>query len=395
MAERNAAVGTILIGKQTNPTTVVTPTIATPYYSQSMDTQFHDMSDEPAFGNRFKRFQTLQGIRSHTGSVTVMAEPNTIAYWLDMLATKTSTTGANPYTHTFGQSITVDPNPYTMDIILGSQVIRFFGVQASKTAFGWNGQKMELTNDLSALGSFYGREIASVATNVITLKTDYDPNPTIGLVASDLVAVKKVDGSVSTNFTVTSFTPTTVTLSATAAAFSAGDMLVLRAPTPTLAVLTPFLWPKTQFYFAADAATALTNSATLSNQVRLDAGTQIDLMNEFDGNEGEPRSGGFDPASLIRARYDLSVKIKKYFDLPEDIKYWNSLQKRSLLMRSFSGSTNQYELRVIINNMTYADVKIPSASGAAIYEEITGQPNYDTTDGQGFNVVAINTVATV
>ncbi len=80
MAERNAAAGYMALGKQTLATTAVTPALYTPYYSQDLDTNFNMISDEPVYGNKFKRFQTLRGLRSHTGSLTVMAEPNTAGY---------------------------------------------------------------------------------------------------------------------------------------------------------------------------------------------------------------------------------------------------------------------------------------------------------------------------
>lgn len=390
MAEQNAALGYAGLGLETTKGTAVTPTVYCPYYSQSLGTSTNYMSDEPVYGNKFKRYQTLQGLRHHGGSLTVMAEPNTAALWHNMLATKASTSGSNPYTHTFGASAT-DPKSYTLDVSYGSQVGRFFGVEASKITYGWDDEKMVFNIDVSGLGSFLGREIASISTTVLTLKTDgYDPTPTAGLVNSDLVAVKKVDGTLTTNFTVASFTATTVTLNATAAAFAAGDMLVLRAATPSLSILTPFLWGRTEFRFGIDAATAL--SAT---QVRMESGSELSLMHEFQDNEGAKRSGAFDPASLPRKQYDLDVKLKKFFDQPDSIKYWNARSKRALVMRAYSGATSQHELRVTINNLTFSDVAIPSESGGIIYEDITAMPNYDTTDTQGFSVVVIDALSTV
>ncbi len=397
MAERNAAVGYAALGKQTTTTAAVIPSLYVPYYSQSIDTDFNTMSDEPVYGNRFKRIQTLKGTRKHGGTITVMAEPNTAAYWMDMLASKSSTSGANPYTHTFGASNTVDPNAYTLDVSVASQVIRFVGVQASKLSLGWNNDKMEITADVAGLKSNYGREIATVATTTITLKTDYDPTPNDTFVVGDLVKLTKIDGGVTLNTTIATVNADgiTLTLGASAATLAAGDMIVLRPATPSYTLLTPFLWGNTRFFFAADAATNLTNSATVANQVRLDHGTQIDLMNEFVNADGEKRSGGFDPAALIRARYDATCKIKKYFDNPDDFKYWNALTKRAVLMRCYSGSTLQYELRVILNNTTVTKDNVDTASGNAIMHDIELSPNYDLTDGQGFNTVVIDAVATV
>lgn len=397
MSERNAAVGYAALGKQSGPLVAVTPALYTPYYTQALVTDFKVASDEPVYGSRWKRFQSLKTTRKHGGSITVMAEPNTAAYWLDMLSTKTSTTGSNPYVHTFGQSVTVDPNPYTLDVSMGAQVIRYIGIQASKVAIGFQNGVMQFTVDVSGLASFHGREIASIATTTVVFKTDYDPNPTFGLVVGDLITIKKIDGSLSTNFTVASINAdgVTITISATAAAFAAGDMLVLRPATPSLSVLTPFIWPKCKFFFAADAATALSNSALDSNQTRLDDGTTLEITNEFTNPDGEGRSGAFDPASLIRGRYDVSFKVKKYFDLPDDFKYWNALTKRALVFIAQSGPTNAYQLKVTLNNLSITKDALQTSSGAAIYHDLELAPNYDSTDGLGATWAATNAVATV
>jgi hypothetical protein len=392
MAERNASGGYIAIGKETVKGTPVTPAAYVPYYKQSLVTDIGLISDEPVFGNKFVRFQALQGMRSHGGSLSVMAEPNTAAYFHDMLSTKTSTTGANPYTHLFQASNTTDPNSYTLDISLVSQVVRFMGVEANKLAYAWNNDRMTLDLDVAALKSFYGREIATAVTTTVTLKTDYDPRPTDGLVNGDLIKLTTVDGVTVLNTTISSVNADgiTLTLGASAAAFTAGDMLVLRPATPSFTLLTPFLWGKTQFCFGATAAAAL--SAT---QTRLEQGSAITLMHDFDNKQGSQRSGQFDPASLPRSTYDLTVKLKKYFDLPDDIKNWNALVKRALVMRAYAGATNQYELRVTLNNMKIANDNLPTDSGNVIFQEFDFMPTYDTSDGQAFDVKVINALATI
>lgn len=396
MNEQNAAVGYAAIKKESTVGTPVTPNVYTPYYSQSVMTDFHLMEDTPVYGNRFKRFQHLKGTRSHGGNITVMAEPNTIGYWLDMLLNKSGTTGSDPYTHTFGLSNTDTPNSYTMDLSFGSQVVRFWGVQASNINFAWEDQKMQLEIDVSGLGSLYGREIASVSDTEITLKTQYDSNPTKGFVASDLVKLTTVDGSTTLNTTISSVDDeTTLTLGASASSFSAGDMIVLRPATPSLSVLTPFLWGKTHFFFAASASAAVTASADTANQTRLESGTELSLAWEFEDNEGSKRSGGFDPASLVRTVGDYSFGIKKFFDTPDDIQNWNALEKQSVLVVAYSGDSNEYALKVTLNNMTQRTEDIPTESGGTVYEEIEMGGNYDQSDGQGFSVQVINAVSTV
>jgi len=394
MSERNAAVGYAAIKKESSAGTPVTPDTYTPYYKQSLMTDLHLMTDTPVYGNRFKNYQHLQATRSHGGQITVMAEPDTAARWLDMLFNKSGTSGSDPYTHTFGLSNTTDPNSYTLDISLGSQVERFWGVQASNINIAWEDEKMQFEIDVAGLGSFIGREVASVATLAVTLKTDYDPEPTKGLVAGDLIQFQLANGT-TLNTTVTSVDSATVVTVGSATGVAGGDMVVLRPATPSLSVKRPFIWGLTRFFFAADASTALTNSSTASNQTRLEPGTELSLMWEFEEDEGSKRSGGFDPASLIRTQGDYSFKLKKFFDKADDVKLWNARTKRALVMRSYSGSTNQYELRVTLNNMTMKTLPPETESGSTIYSEQEFGGNYDSSDGKGMEVAVINSVSTI
>jgi len=394
MAERNAAVGYAAIKKESSAGTPVTPDTYTPYYKQSLMTDQHLMEDTPVIGNRFKTLQHLRGSRSHGGQLTVMAEPDTAARWFDMLLNKSATSGSDPYTHTFGLSNGTDPNSYTVDISYGSQVARFWGVQASKINIAWEDQKMQLEIDVAGLGSFIAREIASVSTNTLTLKTAYDAEPTKGLVANDLVQIQKADGSV-VNTTVSSITTTTVTVASAGSGVADGDILVLRPATPSLSVKRPFIWGLTQFFFAADASTALTNSATASNQTRLESGTELAINWEFEDDEGSKRSGSYDPASLIRTIGYFDFKVKKYFDKADDIKAYNALTKKAVVMRSYSGDSNQYELRVTLNNLTMRTAVPETESGATIYSEQEFGGNYDSSDGKGMEVAVINAVSTV
>ena len=397
MAERNAATGYAAIKKETTAGVAVVPNVYTPYYSQKIATDFHIMEDTPVYGNRFKKYQHLKGSRSHSGSIVVMAEPDTAGYWMDMLLNKSATSGANPYTHTFGLSNDTMPNSYTLDLALGGQVVRFFGLQASNVKVGWEDEKMQFEIDVAALGSFYGREIASVSgagPYTVTLKTDYDASPTTGLVVGDLIQFQLANGT-TVNATVATIPTGTTFTTATNPTVSAGDMVVLRPATPSLSLKRPFLWGLTQFFFAADAATALTNSATASNQTRLEPGTELELMWEFEDEEGSKRSGGFDPASLIRTIGDYSFKIKKFFDTADDIKTWNALTKKAVLMVSYSGSTNQYQLSVSLNNLTLLSPAPESESGETIYSEQEFGGNYDASDGKGMEVKVINAVSTI
>lgn len=396
MAEHNASAGYVAIGKETTKGTPVLPSLFTPYYSQSIITNLNMMSDEPAYGSKFKRIQFLPGTRSHTGTIQVMAEPNTAASWFDMLTTKGSTTGSNPYTHPFGTSNTTDPKSYTMDISWGHDVIRFVGVEASKIGINWDAEKMVFDLDLSALKSFHARKIASVTgtgPTTLTLKTDgqYD-RPTDGLKLSDTLHVYDVSAGTYINATVSGLPSNgyQITVTENLSAAAAGDSVSLRPQTPSLSLLTPFLYPKTQFYFSDTAANAQTASSDTANQTRLEPGTSIEIMHEFENNEGSKRSGSFDPASLMRQQYDATFKIKKFLDTPEQFADWAELTKQAMVMRAYSGGTNQYELRVTFNQLTAITDETPTDSSSVVMHEVEYGTEYKTADSQAFDVKVIN-----
>ena len=392
--ERNAAAGYAAIGKQSAAGTPVTPSVFTPYYSQGIVTNINLMEDSPVYGNRFKRLQHLKGTRSHGGRISVMAEPETSGYWFDMLLDRSATSGSDPYTHTFGLSTSSLPNPYTLDISLESQVARFWGVQASNITIGWEDEKMVFNIDLAGLGSFYGREVASVDTLAVTLKSDYDAEPTKGLVADDLIQFQLANGS-TVNTTVTSVDSATVITVGAATGVAAGDMVVLRPATTSFDNQRPFLWGLTQFFFDDTLAAAVTASATASNQTRLEPGTDLSLMWEFEDDAGSKRSGAFDPASLVRTVGDYTLTTRQFFDTADEIKRWNAVSKRAMVMRSYSGSSNQYELQVHLNNMNLKTLPPETESNSTIYSEQEFGGNYDTTDGVAMTAKVINSVATL
>jgi hypothetical protein len=393
--DRNASGGYAALKKETTKGTAVTPDTYVPYYNQSLVTDPHLMSDEPIYGNLFRRLQSLPGIKSHGGSISVMAEPNTGARWFDMLATKSSTAGSNPYTHTYGASIVTPPNSYTVDLSFVSQVVRYIGVEASKITIGWDGEKMVFNIDVSALKSFLSAEVASVTgagPYTVTLNaTESNPSPTTGLVVGDLFQIYDVSAAAYLTATIATIpSGTTLTCVANVAAGASGDILTLRPATPSYSTLTPFLAGKSEWRFAATASAALSAANT-----SVELSSEISIMYDFANGEGTKRFGSFDPATLPRSVYDSNVSLKRFFDTPQDIRDWNARNKQALVFRAFSGATNQYEFRVTLNDLRTSQLAIPSESASNILKEMTLLPNYDQTDGKGFEVAFINTVATI
>lgn len=370
--------------------TAVTPDTFVPMYEESFKTDMNPSTATSVFGNKFARLRVSPGIRSHAGDVTVLAEPNSTSLLFDMLLTGTGPTGTGPYTRTYTPSFT-KPKSYTVDVSTGNQVFRYIGVQASEISPQFTDNEGRWKVKVSALKSFLGAEIASAATATLTLKTPVNyPTPTDGLVTGDLVSIVAGATGARQDFTISSLTATTVTLSGTPTGVTTGDMLVLRPVTnPTLNVATPFLWSRTEFRFGATASAALTATHT-----PLEDGSEFTITHGFEDDAGAKSSGSFDPSRLVRAKSaDVTFKAKKYFFNPDEVRNFNSLAKQAVVIRMFSESG--YECRVTLNNLTITagGDKPMIKDQESEYYELEYTPIYDQTDGQGFSVTVINNVA--
>lgn len=389
MPERLANLGYFAVKKEVVKGTPLIPNVYVPIYDESFmtDVALHD--DNPIVGNKAARFQAIQGMRNHQGDATVLAEPNIAGYLLDMLYTKGTTTGANPYTHPFTPSVATNPNSYTVDIAKGQVVHRFMGLELSELGIDFDDNKMLFKIKGSALKSLIVREVSSVTTNVVTLKTNYDDVPTDGFVATDLVRVMKASDNTVQDFTVSSVTGTTVTLSGSPTGIVAGDFIFLRPATPSFTLRNPFLWSKTEFRFADTAANALTAA-----QTRVDDGSNYTLKHMFQNDEGEQRSGDFDPASLARTQVDGEINVKKFFDNPDDANRFLTNTKRALVVRHFSEDTT-YELRTTFNNIKLSENPTSLNTSEIVYSESKFLPQYDNTDAAVFDIKVINAVVTI
>jgi len=368
-----------------------TPNQFLPLFNETMNTNANQVAQQPIYGGKHMTYATLQGLRDHQGDLLVLAEPNTTATLVDMLATLSAPTGAGPYTHGGNFSSTSNPKSYTVDFSLGNVVKRFWGFEISSLTPEMNENEMRWKIQASALGSFQARTISAISTTDVTLDTKYDANPTLGLFAGDLVRIYKASTGAVLDTTIVSVDDATgVTLGTSAAAFAAGDIIHLRPAAPTFNLLPTFLWSKTQFHFGADATAALAAA-----QTRLEQGSTFQLLHAFEDSAGAKRSGGLDPAALVRLASDATVSIKKYLNTPEDIQAWNDLTKKALVIRMLSGNSNEYECRVIFYNLT-----VDAASGNLTFNEVVYaneelKVNYDQTAGKAVAITVINNRATI
>ncbi|WP_425005776.1 hypothetical protein [Mycolicibacterium sp. S3B2] len=318
-----------------------------------------------------------------------MAEPNTSGYFWDSLLTLGSITGSDPYTWPLTASFT-KPGSYTLDFSMGNQVARFIGFQASEISPTFTDNECRWKIKGSALKSFLGAEIASLASDTVTLKTPVQHTaPTTGLVAGDLVAVVKASDGSRQNLVIGSLTSTTVTFTTTPSTISSGDMLILRPATPSFSLLDPFLWSRTEFRFAATASSALSAAHT-----PLEEGTEFVVSHPFEDDAGAKSSGSFDPSRHVRSKsIDVTFKAKKYFEDPFEVSKLNALTSQACVVRMFSGA--DYEFRLTMNKLTITkggDKAMIKVDEALFYEpEYT--PSYNTSDGQGMDVKVLNALS--
>lgn len=394
MAERLANLGYIALKKETTEGTPVIPDVFVPLYSESFVTNLNLNEDNPIVGLREIRYQSMRGQRDHQGDITVLGEPNTAGYLFDMLLLKGSTTGGGPYTHPFtlGES-----NSYTIEFLKGQVPFRYFGVKARNVSVDFDDNKMVLTAGLTARKVFSVVEISAISGGGpfdVTLKTDYDPSPTDGLVDTDIIRIYKADGTVIDTLITTVDDATGLTLPASPdlASVAADDLITLRGLTTSLTLQPPFLWARSEFRFGATAAAALT--ATHSPA---EPGSNWNVINQILPDEGAKRSGAFDPATLPRGQGDIEASVKLFFDTPDDENRFHSLPKRALVVRHFGeaiSSTDQ-EIRITVNHFNISEKPVPLATGELIFEELTLKAEYDDTDAQMFDVTVINNVASI
>lgn len=388
MATRLANLGYLALKKETTKGTAVIPNVYVPLYSESFNTMVNLDADNPIAGNKAAIFQHIQGVRHHMGDVQVLAEPTTAGYILDMLLKKGSTTDANPlYTHPFMLS-SDDPNSYTVDICKGQVVYRFIGVEAYELSNEYDENKMLFNLSLSARKSFIAREVASLSTDTITFKTNYDPTPTAGLVVGDIMRLYLAAGT-TLDLTIESVdSATEVTFTATPTGAADGDIITLRPATPSFSLVTPFQWARTEFRFGLTAGAALSATHT-----PLQPGSQFTIQHNLEENEGAKRSGSYDPAELVRAQGDAELNVKVRFDTPEDMNRFLTNTKRACVIRMFSGTS--HELRVTLNNLKFSENPVELNTGEIVYAEGPMKPQYDTSDAQLFDVKVLNGVATI
>lgn len=391
MAERLSDLGYAAVKKEATKGVAVTPNVFLPLVRETINVNAHIEDINPIVGLKSARYAAIKGQRDFTGEIELIAEPNSVGYLLDMLLTRTSTTGAGPYTHVFGLSAVTNPNSYTLDLLTGQSVFRYYGVEARELTQDFRDNKMHTTAMISALGAFTVREIAGVAGTgpyTVTLKTDYDSSPTTGLVVGDLIRFFLANGTTVDSTIVSIPTGTTFTVTANPTV-AAGDYVTLRAQTTSLSFVDWFQWAKTQYKFGATSTAALSAA-----QTQLEKGSNWHIFHHMLPNEGAKRSGSYNPLSLIRGLGDINFNSKIFFDTPDEHNRFLASYKRAVAIQHLAGSTNQYSMQVLINNMIAENDNTDLNVNNLLWNEVNWKTVYDPTDAQQFSVTLVNNVTT-
>jgi hypothetical protein len=380
MTTRLANLGYLALKKQTDKDVAVLPDVYVPLYKESLNTKINLDTDNPIAGNKADVFQHIQGLRDHGGDIQILAEPISAGLIFDMLLKKGTTSGASdPYTHPFNLTAD-DPNAYTVDIAKGQVVFRYIGVEAYELSPEFGDNKMMFNVSLAARKSFIVREVASVTSTEVIFKTDYDPSPTTGLIIGDIIRIQKANGTYLDGTILTVDSAIKVTLNASFTGVVAGDLFFIRAATPSFTALTPFLWARTEFRFSNVSAAA----ALSATHTPLESGSAWSIKHEFANNEGEKRSGSFDPAELARKLTSLEMDVKAKFDDASDMNRFLTNQFKACVVRHFSGAN--HELRITSYRQKFIENPVELNTGDLLYAEGKMKSEYSLSDGYQFKV---------
>lgn len=390
MAEKLANLGYMSLGLEGVKGEAITPTTEIPLYSEAISVNLNVDKNETIVGNKARTYLHHMGQRDYTGTFTVLAEPITAPHILNMLLTMgTTSNSGSVYTHPFTLDPDTDPKSYTIDFKKGAHVHRYYGVEAKSITPEFVDNKMHFTVEVSALGHFSLAPISTGTGTQLVLDTGYDPSPTSGLHVNDTLVLVKPDTNYTEEVTISSIDDeTTITTSAMAGTYDSDDYCYIKVQTPSYSIGDPFHWARTEFRFGATASAALSASHT-----PLEVGSTYKLMHDFANDGGEKRSGSYNPSSLARISGDAEYNIKKYLDDDDQQERFLTLEKEASVIRHFGSSidgTTNNELRVTFNHLKIVENPSPLEFDSLIYYEQTLSPQWDSDDGQLFDVKVIN-----
>jgi len=378
----------LAIKPETSPGVAVIPTEFVPLMSTNLRTVVNYIPDRRMKGLEWKANDLLRGNRMHEGEVVVLADPDTLGHFLNMVLLKGASSGnaGDGFTHPFTVG---DPQTYTFEIKKGEHVERYIGVLIDELKIEFNDNQMQLTVAVKALSAFSVATlgIALSAGTTTVLDDNYDINPTRGLVVGDVLSI---DGNDATILTIDADGVTiTHTESITAAL---GSTVFLKPQTSTLATLTdPFYFGNLFVGFGADEAAASAAAASRATATPV-YDLVITLRNNLFTENGSNR---LDPVQILTRTKEAQVELKQLFENSDQRQAWLDREKQALtivangLFIKSDFSTKEL-FTLTLNRVKLIENENPLEVGEFIVDEQQFEVLYDDADAQALDVELVN-----
>lgn len=384
--------GYLAIGVQTDISTAVTPDVFIPLIEEDITSDPNNERVDQIVGKDWKSNLILQGNRTSGGKIKINADPENLGHLLNMTMKKGSTTGdADGYTHPF----TVDEGDYyTIEILKGNYVHRLVGCRITKLGLSFEDGKMVAEADIIAKAKFnYGTlktALTGEGMTSVVFDEDFDPEPCNGLVAGDVIQVW-VSGS-ATDVTVATVETDkkSITCDATEVTATAGDLITLKAQTPSYSTLQrPFRFGQMLIGIGANETAATSAAGSYSNATPVD-----ELSFEFDNATEEHHASGDNDPLLLDGVPDASLKLKKLFETAEDVQQWNDRAKKAItviITGDEVGSGGTYSsLTLKLYNVKPSKSSNQISVGDYVYDETDFFVEYDDSEEKAVEATLIN-----
>lgn len=383
----------LAIKPEATPGVAVVPTVFVPLVSENMKTVVNHSVDRRMKGANWQGNDVLRGNRMHEGEIVVLADPDMLGHFMNMVMTKGSTTGngTDGYTHPFTVG---DGDSYTFEIKKGLYAQRFFGCKIDELRIGFQDGQMQLTLSVKAMGQFsvgtLGVALSGSVTSLV-LDDEYDIAPNRGLVVGDVINIGGTDitlTSVNSNGIGVGFSSTSLT-------FSVGEQIYLKPLTvsnPTLQ--DPLYLGNCLVGFGADSSaadTAAASRATASPVYDL----EITLKKNLFAKNGTSR---LDPVQILPQTPEVEIKLntlledenqrQKFLDRTKQAVTFIFLGK--FIKTDFS---TQEKFTLKFNKIKMLENENKLEVGSLIQNEQTFAALYDDSDGAAMSATLINRTA--
>jgi len=381
----------IAIKPQVAAETPVIPDNFAPLISESIRLNPNYAADRRMKGIDWKSDDLLKGLRNVAGDISVHGDPDIVGHILNMVYAKGVTAGnaASGYTHPFTVG---DGKNYTVEIPRGAYAQRIWGVRGDGLRMEFVDNKLVLVLSIKALGQFNGASLAAALTGpgmtTCVLSTDYDLNPTKGLLADDVIVI----GSKEIKVVSLDADGKTINFGATTVTALKGAPVYLKAQTPTFGTIAePFYMGNVLVGIGVDET-----AATTAAGAKATATPCYNFAMNFKNNLlDQPASGSMGPSVLLNQVKEGGIELSRLFENPQQYQKWIENIKQALTS-IFTGRFINTALTISeAMTMKFYKVKImdndqPLETGAYIFDKQNLEILYDTDVDAALDIELVN-----